>query len=123
MDGSFQHTAREDSPFEFAAPPSKSKPTRRRKKRTTQNKDAPRSVGNEGREAGFWTEVLRYLENKTKALGRRTYDMVNAKWKTVRLNVARFYEVYADVMGRVQVSGAGDEHYFAMALLDYEVEH
>ncbi|GJV06649.1 hypothetical protein Tco_1344305 [Tanacetum coccineum] len=95
---SFQHTARKDSPVEVAAPPPKSKSSRGRQKRTDQNEDAPRStawtneeeialfkgwvhvsensfVGNAKRESGFWTEVLRYLENKTKAPRRRTYEM------------------------------------------------
>ncbi|GJX02861.1 hypothetical protein Tco_0188777 [Tanacetum coccineum] len=39
---SFQHTAREDSPVEVAAPPPKSKPIGGRQKRTVQNEDAPR---------------------------------------------------------------------------------
>nr|GEV86302.1 hypothetical protein [Tanacetum cinerariifolium] len=143
---SFQLTAREDSSVEVAALPPKSKPTRGRKKKTAQNEDASRStawtneeeiklckcwvhvfenssVGNARRESGFWTEDLRYLENKTKAYGRRTYDMMNGKWKTVRPNVAQFCGVYANVMRRAQTNGAGDEDYYAMALLDYKAEH
>ncbi|GJV65113.1 hypothetical protein Tco_1475941 [Tanacetum coccineum] len=100
---SFQYTAREDSPVKVATPPSKPKPTRGRQKRTTQNEDTPGS--------------------KTKTPGRRMYDMVNGKWKTVRLNVAQFCGVYANVMRRVQESGDGDEGYYARALLDYEDEH
>ncbi|GKB45866.1 hypothetical protein Tco_0896619 [Tanacetum coccineum] len=102
--GSFQRIAREDSPVEVAAPPPKSKPTRGRQKRTIPNKDAPRQTawkneeeivlckgwihvsknskkGNASKDAGFWTEVLQYIESKTKAPGRRTYDMINGKWK------------------------------------------
>ncbi|GJV27619.1 retrotransposon protein, putative, ty1-copia subclass [Tanacetum coccineum] len=43
---SFQHTAREDSPVELAAPPPKwkSKPTKGRQKRTAQNEDALRQT-------------------------------------------------------------------------------
>nr|GEV57065.1 hypothetical protein [Tanacetum cinerariifolium] len=116
---SFQHNARDDSPVEVTAPPPNLKLTKERQKRTAQNEGAPRStawtneeeielckgwvhvsknsfVGNTKREAGFWTEVLRYLENETKAPGLRIYDMA---------------------------SGAGDEDYFAMSLLDYEVKH
>nr|GEY11745.1 hypothetical protein [Tanacetum cinerariifolium] len=145
MEYSFQHTAREDFPVEVAAPPPKSKPTRGRHKRTAQNKDASWStactneeeialckgcvhvsensvVGNARWESRFWTEVLRYVENKTKAPDLRTYDMVNKKWKTVRPNVDRYCGVYA-IMRRAQLSGAVDEDYYAMALLDYEVEH
>ncbi|GJV90970.1 hypothetical protein Tco_1538783 [Tanacetum coccineum] len=46
--GSFQETAHEDSPVEFAAPPPKSKskpkPTRGRQKRMVQNEEAPRQI-------------------------------------------------------------------------------
>ncbi|GKD43798.1 hypothetical protein Tco_1268443 [Tanacetum coccineum] len=94
---SFQETAREDSPIEVATPPpkSKSKPTRGRQKRMVQNEDAPRQIawtnkeeialckgwvhvsessklGNTRRDVGFWTEVLEYMESKTKLYGRRT---------------------------------------------------
>nr|GEV48262.1 hypothetical protein [Tanacetum cinerariifolium] len=40
------------------------------------------------------------MESKTNAFGRRTYDMVNRKWKMVRPNMALFCGVYADVMRR-----------------------
>ncbi|GJY04651.1 glutathione S-transferase T3-like protein [Tanacetum coccineum] len=78
--GSFQETAREDSPVEVVAPPSnsKSKLTRGHQKRTVQNEDAPRTK----KDVGFWTEVLQYFESKTKAPGRRMYNMINRKWKT-----------------------------------------
>ncbi|GKD28766.1 zinc finger BED domain-containing protein RICESLEEPER 2-like protein [Tanacetum coccineum] len=62
------------------------------------------------------------MESKTKAPGRRTYDMVNRKWKTVRLNVARFCGVHTNVMRKAHVSGARDEDYFATTVLDYEAE-
>ncbi|GJV88593.1 hypothetical protein Tco_1532531 [Tanacetum coccineum] len=120
----YQNTANEDSPVKVTAPspvPAQPKPSRRRQKRTTQNEEAPRYiawtndeeialckgwvyvsensvVGNARRENGFWSKVLRYMESKTKALGRPTYDMVNGKWKTVRPNVAQFCEVHANVM-------------------------
>ncbi|GJR93034.1 hypothetical protein Tco_0265208 [Tanacetum coccineum] len=81
------------------------------------------SKGNAWKDAGFWTKVLQYFESKTKAPGHRTYDMINGKGKTVRPNVARFCGVYANFMRRTQDSGAGDEDYYARALLDYEVEH
>nr|GEU38184.1 hypothetical protein [Tanacetum cinerariifolium] len=86
----------EDSPVEVSAPPPKSEPTRGRRKRMAQNEDAPWSttwtnkeeivlfkgwvyvsknsvVGNGRNEYGFWTEVLRYMESKTKEPDRRTY--------------------------------------------------
>nr|GEY35334.1 hypothetical protein [Tanacetum cinerariifolium] len=72
-----------------------------------------------------WTneEEIALCKGWVHAPGRRTYDMVNKKWKAVRPNVARFYGVYVTVVRRVQGSGAGDEDYFAMALLDHEAEH
>ncbi|GJY92353.1 hypothetical protein Tco_0508135 [Tanacetum coccineum] len=148
---SFQHTAREDSLVEVAAlpPKSKSKPTRGTRgcqKRMVQNEDAPRQTswtneeeivlckclihvsenskkGNARKDVEFWTEVLQYFESKTKASIRRVYDMINWKWKTVRLYVAWFCRTYANVMRRAQDSGAGDEDYYNRALLDYEAEH
>nr|GEY23251.1 hypothetical protein [Tanacetum cinerariifolium] len=56
------------------------------------------------KDAGFWTEVLQYMESKTKMYCRRAYDMVNGKWKTLRLNVVRFCEVYGNIMRRLQES-------------------
>nr|GEW89622.1 hypothetical protein [Tanacetum cinerariifolium]GEZ94749.1 hypothetical protein [Tanacetum cinerariifolium] len=81
----------------------------------------PTGVGR--KECGFWTGLLRCMESKTKAPARRTYDMVNGNRKTVRPNVARFCGVHANVTREVQASGAGEEYYFAMALLDYEAKH
>ncbi|GJU49655.1 glutathione S-transferase T3-like protein [Tanacetum coccineum] len=79
-------------------------------------------IGNSGKEAGFWCTVLAYMESKTKQYGRRTYDMVNKKWKTVRPAVVRLCGVYGNVMRRAQESGATDEDYFEMALMDYQAE-
>ncbi|GJR25555.1 hypothetical protein Tco_1101787 [Tanacetum coccineum] len=132
---SFQHTsffqkiARKDSPVEVAVlpPKSKSKPTRRRQKRTIQNENAPWQIawtneegialceswvhvsessklGNTRKDVGFQTKVIEYMENKPKQYGRRMYDMVNGKWKT-----------------RME-SGAGDEDYYNMTLLHYEAQ-
>ncbi|GJZ04022.1 hypothetical protein Tco_0537297 [Tanacetum coccineum] len=88
--GSFQETAREDSPVEVVtSPPKTKKPIRGRQKRTIQSDDAPwqiawtnaekialckgwvyvsenSSVGNTRKDAGFWCEVLQYMESKTK---------------------------------------------------------
>ncbi|GKC59687.1 hypothetical protein Tco_1087285 [Tanacetum coccineum] len=144
----YQNTAREDSPIEVAAPPpapAQLKSSRRRQKRTAQNVEAPRCtawtneeeitlckgwvhvsknnvVGNARKECGFWTEVLRYMESKTKAPDRQTYDMLNGNWKMVRPNMARFFGVHANVMRIAQASRPGDEDYFATTLLDYEAE-
>ncbi|GKC40567.1 hypothetical protein Tco_1052951 [Tanacetum coccineum] len=79
-------------------------------------------LGNTRKDAGFWTEVLQYMESKTRMYGRRTYDMVNEKWKMVRPIVVRFCEVYNNVMRKLKESGAGDGDYFNMALLNYEAE-
>ncbi|GJZ28354.1 hypothetical protein Tco_0573001, partial [Tanacetum coccineum] len=78
--------------------------------------------GNARKSDGFWTEVLDYLRKKTNQPGRRTYDMVNGKWKTVHSSVARFCGVHANVLRRAQVSRAGDEYYYNKALLEYEAE-
>nr|GEW33105.1 hypothetical protein [Tanacetum cinerariifolium] len=102
--GSFQETAREDSPDEVATSPPKTK------------------VGNTRKHAGFWIEVLQYMQRKTKQYGRRTYDMMNEKWKTVRPAVVRFCGVYGNVMRRLQESGASNEYYYARAVVDYEAE-
>ncbi|GJV26523.1 hypothetical protein Tco_1379218 [Tanacetum coccineum] len=144
--GSFQETAHEDSPVEVVTSlPKTKKPTRGRQKRMIQSDDAPRqiawtheeeivlckgwvyvsennSVGNTRKDAGFWCEVLQYMESKTKQYGRQTYYMVNEKWKTVRSVVVRFCGVYGNVMRRLQESGASDQDYYARALVDYEVE-
>nr|GEW38546.1 hypothetical protein [Tanacetum cinerariifolium] len=40
------------------------------------------------------------MESKTKHYGRRTYDMVNIKWKTVRPDMVRFCGVYGNVKHR-----------------------
>ncbi|GJY46643.1 hypothetical protein Tco_0435706 [Tanacetum coccineum] len=77
------------------------------------------AIGNAGRENGFWNEILPYPKRKTKAIGRRTYDMVNKKWKTVCSNMARFCGVHANVMRRAPKRRGGDGDYFAKALLDY----
>ncbi|GKA38640.1 hypothetical protein Tco_0731191 [Tanacetum coccineum] len=74
------------------------------------------------KDVGFWTEVLEYMEIKTKMYGRQTYDMVYGKWKTVRPYMVRFCGVCGNVMRMAQDSGAGDEDYYNRALLDYEAE-
>ncbi|GKC61498.1 hypothetical protein Tco_1089096 [Tanacetum coccineum] len=113
----YQNTAREESPVEVTAPPPKL--SRRRQKRMVivQNEDAPRCTtwtneeetvlckgwvhvsknsakGNARKTDGFWIEVLAYLRNKTKQLGRQT----------------------------AHESRARDECYYNMALLDCEAE-
>ncbi|GKB60702.1 hypothetical protein Tco_0916888, partial [Tanacetum coccineum] len=105
---SLKHTASEDSPVEVATPPLKSKPTRGRQKRMAQNENAPRKTAwtNE-EEIALCKGLVHVSENSSK----------------VRLNVAQFCGVYANVMRRVQESGDGDEGYYARALIDYEAEH
>nr|GEU50983.1 cystinosin homolog [Tanacetum cinerariifolium] len=144
---SSEEPTREDSLIEVAAPPpkSKSKPTRGRQKMIGQNEEAPRQIswttkeeivlckgwvhicesnklGNTRKYARSWTEVLEYIESKTKHYGRRTYNMVNEKWKTVRTNVVQFCGLYANGMRMVQESKVRNEDYFNWALLDNEAE-
>ncbi|GKC04222.1 hypothetical protein Tco_0995832 [Tanacetum coccineum] len=143
----FQEIARKDSPVKVAAPPpkSKSKPTRGHQKRTIQNEDAPWQIawtneegialckswvhvsessklGNTRKDVGFRTKVIEYMESKIKQYGRRMYDMVNGKWKTVCPHVVRFCGVYNNVMRRAHESGAGDEDYYNMTLLHYKAQ-
>ncbi|GKD99577.1 hypothetical protein Tco_1387561 [Tanacetum coccineum] len=66
---------------------------------------------NARKQDGFWCEVLKYIKSKIKQVGRRTYDMVVGKWKTVRPAVIRFCGVYGNVIRMVQDSGVGDEDY------------
>ncbi|GJZ29012.1 zinc finger BED domain-containing protein RICESLEEPER 2-like protein [Tanacetum coccineum] len=124
---SFQHTTREDSLVEIAAPPPWSTAWTNEEEialcKGWVHVSENNAIGNARREFRFWTNVLRCMENKTKALGCRTYDMMNGKWKTMRPNVAWFCGVYTNVIRRAHASGARDKDYFAMALLDYEAEH
>ncbi|GJT77283.1 hypothetical protein Tco_1044008 [Tanacetum coccineum] len=121
--GYWQEPNPHESPVEaVATSPLKTKnPIKARQKRMIQNDNAPRQItwrheeeivlakgwvavsennkySNARKEAGFWCEVLDYMESKTKQYGRRTYDMVCGKWKTVRPAVVRFCGVYGNVM-------------------------
>ncbi|GJZ57620.1 transposon ty3-G gag-pol polyprotein [Tanacetum coccineum] len=78
--------------------------------------------GNARKKYGFWCEVLAYIESKTKQEGRRTYDMVVRKWKSVCPAVVRFCGVYGSVMRMAQESGAGDEDYVQKVMIHYEHE-
>ncbi|GKA22952.1 glutathione S-transferase T3-like protein [Tanacetum coccineum] len=75
--------------------------------------------GNAKKQSGFWVEVM---ESKTKQYGRRIYDMVVGKWKTVRSSVIRFCGIYNNVMRMAQESGAEDEDYVQRAMIHYEIE-
>ncbi|GKE85510.1 hypothetical protein Tco_1559252 [Tanacetum coccineum] len=123
----------------------KKKATHNRQKRMIENDDAPRQTlwtteeeitlakgwlavfenskdGNAKKKQGFWCEVLEYIESKTKQYGRRTYDAVLEKWKTVRPSVIRFSRIYSNVMRMAQESGARDEDYVQRAMIHYEIE-
>ncbi|GJZ95298.1 ribonuclease H-like domain-containing protein [Tanacetum coccineum] len=129
-----QHNPHESPVEEVATSPTKNKKkaTRNRQKKMSQSADAPRQTlwtteeeialckgwlavsensrdGNAKKQSGFWVEVLEYVESKTKQHGRRTYDMVIGKWKTVRASVIRFCGIYNNVMRMAQESGAGDK--------------
>ncbi|GKA27035.1 glutathione S-transferase T3-like protein [Tanacetum coccineum] len=93
------------------------KATRNRQKRMIENDDAPRQTP--------WTtaeEVALAKESKTKQYGRRTYDVVLGKWKTVRPFVIRFSGIYSNVMRMAQESGVGDEDYVQRAMIHYEIK-
>ncbi|GJT55814.1 hypothetical protein Tco_0990868 [Tanacetum coccineum] len=78
--------------------------------------------GNAKKKQGFWCEVLEYIESKTKQHGRRMYNAVLGKWKTVRPFVIRFSDIYSNVMRMAQDSGSGDEDYVQSAMIQYEIE-
>ncbi|GJS49916.1 hypothetical protein Tco_0600037 [Tanacetum coccineum] len=145
--GYWQEPNPHESPVEQVAtsPTKKKNLTRNRQKRTIQSDEAPRQIawttkeeialakgwvaisensehGNARKKYGFWCEVLGYIECKTKAYGRRTYDMVYGKWKSVRPAVVRFCRVYDNVMCMTQVSGVGDEDYFQREMIHYQAE-
>nr|GEX54932.1 hypothetical protein [Tanacetum cinerariifolium] len=130
---------------QVATSPKKKKATRNRQKRTIQRDDAPRQTawttkeeitlakgwlvisennkhGNERKEAGFWCEVLQYIESKTKQYSRRTYDMVCGKWKSVRPSVIWFSGIYNNVMRMAHESRVGDEDYIQRAMIHYEIK-
>nr|GEW47212.1 hypothetical protein [Tanacetum cinerariifolium]GEW52604.1 hypothetical protein [Tanacetum cinerariifolium] len=123
----------------------KKKATRNRKKKTIQSDDAPRQTpwtteeeialckgwlavfenskhGNSRKQCGFWCEVLSYMESKTQKYGRRTYDMVLGKWKTVRPSVVRFCGIYNNIMHMGPESGAGDADYVQREMIHYEID-
>ncbi|GKE32482.1 hypothetical protein Tco_1451804 [Tanacetum coccineum] len=127
------------------SPTKKKKATHNRKKKTIQSDDAPRQTpwtteeeialckgwlavsennkhGNSKKQGGFWCEVLSYMESKTQKYGRRTYDMVLGKWKTVRPSVVRFYGIYNNIMHMGPKSGAGDAYYVQRAMIHYEID-
>nr|GEW78587.1 hypothetical protein [Tanacetum cinerariifolium] len=127
------------------SPTKKKKATRNRQKRSIQTNDAHRQTmwtteeevvlakgwqaisensqhGIARKKDGFWCEVLAHIESKTKQEGRRTYDMVVGKRKSLRLTVVRFCGVYDNVMRMAQESGAGDEDYVQKAMIHYEHE-
>ncbi|GJR36850.1 hypothetical protein Tco_1212534 [Tanacetum coccineum] len=74
--------------------------------------------GNNRNDDGFWGAILQYFESKTNTFGKRTYDSIDGKWKTIRPACVRFSGVYS----RGPESGARDAYYFNRALLNYEAE-
>ncbi|GKB29580.1 hypothetical protein Tco_0868981 [Tanacetum coccineum] len=81
-----------------------------------------------GRLCGQLRKKLRWLKVGVPFLkiasmeGRRTYDMVVGKWKTVRPAVVQFCGVYGNVMRMAQESGAGDEDYVQREMIHYQDE-
>ncbi|GJY20352.1 hypothetical protein Tco_0392918 [Tanacetum coccineum] len=73
------------------------------------------------KEKGFWIEILKYMHD-TCLITHRQYDMVNAKWKTVRLKVDNFYDVYGNTI-LTYTSGAGDVYYLERVMTDYHAEY
>ncbi|GJR21331.1 hypothetical protein Tco_0969858 [Tanacetum coccineum] len=111
----YQNTACEDSPVEVTTHLAPAQPK-------SSQRGWIRMRMHPGALYGPMRKKLRCVKGKRKAPGHRTYDMVNAKWQTVRWNMARFRGVHANVMLRAHANGAGDEDCFTTALLDFEAE-
>ncbi|GJX39141.1 glutathione S-transferase T3-like protein [Tanacetum coccineum] len=78
--------------------------------------------GNMRKERGFWIDILKYMHDTCPITQRRTYDMVNEKWKTVRSKVYTFCGVYANAV-QMYTSGASDTDYLQRALIGYQAEY
>ncbi|GKC11165.1 RNA-directed DNA polymerase, eukaryota [Tanacetum coccineum] len=78
--------------------------------------------GNMRKERGFWIDILKYMHETCPITQRRTYDMVNGKWRTVRSKVCTFCGVYANAI-QTYTSGASDSDYLQRALTDYQAEY
>nr|GEU97392.1 hypothetical protein [Tanacetum cinerariifolium] len=78
--------------------------------------------GNMRKESGFWIDILKYMHETCLITHRRTYDMVNGKWKTVRPKVCTFCGVYVNAI-QTYTNGASDSDYLHMALTDYQAEY
>ncbi|GJU26762.1 hypothetical protein Tco_1165383, partial [Tanacetum coccineum] len=74
--------------------------------------------GNARKKRGFWVDILKYMHETCPVTKRRTYDMVNGKWKTVRSKVASFCDVYDNTI-LTYTSRAGDADYLQRAMTDY----
>lgn len=143
----YGNTAREDTPVEVT--PQEKAPVKhipkKPGKRMTRNDDGPSrqiprtteeeialckawvnetensALGNLRKGDGFWNDIIKYIESKTNT--RRTYDIVNGKWNSVRPNVARIFGVYNNLKRSAPISGAGDEDYYNTAMLNYEADY
>nr|GEX74556.1 Ty3/gypsy retrotransposon protein [Tanacetum cinerariifolium] len=95
------------------------------KPRTTTNQFRTTTIdsvkGNMRKERGFWIDILKYMHETCPITHRRTYDMVNGKWKTVRLKVCTFGGVYANII-QTHTSGDSDSDYLLRALTDYQAD-
>ncbi|GJS89590.1 glutathione S-transferase T3-like protein [Tanacetum coccineum] len=78
--------------------------------------------GNMRKERRFWIDILKYMHDTCPITQRRTYDMVNGKWKTVRPKICTFCGVYANAV-QMYTSGASDTDYLQRALIYYQAEY
>nr|GEX11176.1 E3 ubiquitin-protein ligase RNF170-like isoform X1 [Tanacetum cinerariifolium] len=99
----------EPNPYEAAG--------RRRRQPATVKRGRFKLMIHPDRLRGQLRKNLRWLKE-----GRRTYDMVVGKWKTVRSIVVLFCGVYGNVMRMAQESGAGDKDYVQSATIRYHDE-
>nr|GEX33399.1 putative reverse transcriptase domain-containing protein [Tanacetum cinerariifolium] len=116
------------------SPTKKKHATRNRQKKTIQSDDAPRQTPwTTEEEIALCKGWLAISENSEhvrssnvrygvrKQYGRRTYDMVLGKWKTVRPSVVRFCWIYNNIMRMGPESGAEDTDYVQRAMIHYEI--
>ncbi|GJW96030.1 clathrin heavy chain 2-like protein [Tanacetum coccineum] len=78
--------------------------------------------GNTQKEAEFWIEILDRIHKNCPITRRRTYDMINENYKTMRLKLVAVCGMYHNVT-RMAISEAEDENYTQKALLDFQAKY
>nr|GEV78362.1 hypothetical protein [Tanacetum cinerariifolium] len=79
-------------------------------------------AGNTRKTKRFWVDIMNHMHANYPIAKCRTYDMLNGKWKTIRLKVASFLCVYDNFL-RMACSGASDGDFLQKAQTEYQVEY